>query len=385
MTFERPVYLDYNATTPVDPAVVAAMRPYLEWEFGNPSSAHAYGQAAREAVEHARRQVAELLGAEPEEIVFTGGGSEADNLALCGVAFSQRDRGRHMVTTAVEHPAVLHTCRYLQRRHGFAVTVLPVDGTGLVDPDEVRRAIRSDTILVSVMNAQNEVGTVQPVAEVAAVTRERGVALHTDAAQSAGKVPVRVGELGVDLLAMTGHKLYAPKGVGALFVRSGLTLEPLIHGAGHEGGRRAGTENVAGIVGLGKACALARKHLVEDTTRLRGLRDQLSRRLEAAIPGLRLHGHPERSLPNTLNIGVPGVEGDELLAAAPGIAASTGSACHAGRAEPSAVLMAMGLPEKEALTAVRLSLGRFTTEDDVHRAADVLIVAAAELGASRRQ
>ena len=383
MPSERPIYLDYNATTPVDPDVFAAMRPYLEQDFGNPSSGHAYGQVAREAVGHARRQVAELLGAQPEEIVFTGGGSEADNLAICGVALARRDQGRHIVTTAVEHPAVLNTCRYLQRRHGFALTVLPVDGTGLVDPDDVRRALRDDTILVSVMHAQNEVGTLQPVAEVAAVARERGIALHTDAAQSVGKVPVRVCDLGVDLLAVAGHKLYAPKGIGALYVRSGLMLEPLIHGAGHEGGRRAGTENVAGIVGLGRACALAREYLEEGEDRLQGLRDELWGRLAAAIPGLRLHGHQERRLPNTLNVGVPGVTGEDLLAAAPGVAASTGSACHAGRTEPSGVLLAMGLGPAAALTAVRLSLGRFTTEQDVRGAADLLIEAVTTLCKAR--
>ncbi len=385
MPTERAIYLDHNATTPVDPAVFAALRPYLETEFGNPSSGHEYGQAAREAVEHARRQVAELLGADPTEIVFTGGGSEADNLAICGVAFSQWDRGRHIVTTAVEHPAVLNTCRYLQRRHGFTVTVLPVDQTGLVDPDDVRRALRDDTILVSVMHAQNEVGTLQPLADIAAVVRERGVLFHSDAAQSAGKVPVAVKDLGVDLLAVAGHKLYAPKGVGALYVRNGLTLEPLIHGAGHEAGRRAGTENVAGIVGLGKACALARKHLHAEALRLQGLRDGLWRRLAGGIPGVRLHGHPERRLPNTLNIGVAGVAGDDLLAAVPCIAASTGSACHAGRAEPSGVLLAMGFGPAEALTAVRLSLGRFNTEEDVGTAADLLIAAAATLGKAPRR
>ena len=382
MPTKRPIYLDHNATTPVDPAVFAAMRPYLEAEFGNPSSGHEYGRAAGAAVEHARRQVAELLGAEPAEIVFTGGGSEADNLAICGVAFSQRDRGRHIVTTAVEHPAVLNTCRYLQRWHGFTVTVLPVDRTGLVDPDDVRRALRDDTILVSVMHAQNEVGTIQPVAEIGAVARERGIAFHTDAAQSVGKVPVAVQDLGVDLLAVAGHKLYAPKGVGSLYVRSGLTLEPLIHGAGHEGGRRAGTENVAGIVGLGKACALARKHLDGERHRLRGLRDGLRLQLMAAIPGLRLHGHPDRGLPNTLNVGVPGLAGEAWLAGTPGIAASTGSACHAGRTEPSGVLLAMGMTSEEALTAVRLSLGRFTTEEHVRQAADMLISAATTLAAA---
>jgi cysteine desulfurase len=380
----RPIYVDYNATTPVDPDVFAAMRPYLEREFGNPSTGHPYGHAAREAVEHARRQVAGLLGAQPEEIVFTGGGSEADNLAVCGVAFSQSERGRHIVTTAVEHPAVLNTCRYLQRRHGFAVTVLPVDPTGLLDPGDVRRAIRGDTLLISVMHAQNEVGTIQPVAEIAAVAREHGIAFHTDAAQSVGKVPVRVNDLGVDLLAVAGHKLYAPKGVGVLYVRSGLTLEPLIHGAGHEGGRRAGTENVAGIVGLGTACALARKHLDEEAGRLRRLRDELWGHLAASLPDLRMHGHPERRLLNTLNIGVTGLAGQDLLAATPGVAASTGSACHAGRIEPSGVLLAMGLAAEEALAAVRLSLGRFTTDDDVRKVGEMLIAAATTLAAAQR-
>lgn len=384
MPSDRPIYLDYNATTPVDPAVFAAMRPYLEEVFGNPSSGHAYGRAAHEAVERARRQVADLLGAQPGEIVFTGGGSEADNLAICGVAFSPGEQGRHIVTTAVEHPGVLSTCRYLQRRHGFQLTVLPVDQGGRVDPQDVRRAIRGDTILISVMHAQNEVGTLQPVAEIAAVARERGITFHTDAAQSVGKVPARVDDLGVDLLALAGHKLYAPKGVGALYVRSGRTLEPLIHGAGHEHGLRAGTENVAGIVGLGQACALARQHLAAEGARLQRLRDALWSRLEAGIPGIRSHGHREHRLPNTLNVGVPGVTGEAWLAAAPGLAASTGSACHAGRTEASGVLLAMGYPAAEALTAVRLSLGRFTGEDDIAQVADLLIAAATTPGGAAR-
>jgi len=377
MPSERPVYLDYNATTPVDPAVFAAMRPYLEAEFGNPSSGHEYGRTARDAVVEARRQVALLLGAAPEEILFTGGGSEADNLAIVGLALTRLDRGRHIVTSAVEHPAVAGACRHLQRWFGVEVTAVSVDGAGLVHPDDVRRAIRADTILVSVMHAQNEVGTLQPVAEIAAVARDAGVAFHSDAAQSVGKVPTRVGELGVDLLAVAGHKLYAPKGIGALYVRSGIVLEPLIHGAEQERGLRAGTENVAGIVALGKACALAGAELQGGDARLRALRDELFSRLAAAIPDLRLHGHPERRLPNTLNVGVPGVSGAALLAEAPGVAASTGSACHAGRAEPSGTLLAMGLSPEEALTAVRLSLGRFTTQEDVWRAADALAAAGA--------
>jgi cysteine desulfurase len=376
MPSERPVYLDYNATTPVDPAVFAAMRPYLEAEFGNPSSGHVYGRAARDAVDRARRQVADLLCAAPEEIVFTGGGSEADNLAILGCALAQLDRGRHIVTSAVEHPAVVAACRYLQRWHGFEVTAVPVDGTGSVDPDDVRRAIRADTILVTVMHAQNEVGTLQPVTEIATVAHEAGVIFHSDAAQSVGKVPTRVAELGVDLLALAGHKLYGPKGVGALYVRAGIVLEPLIHGAEQERGLRAGTENVAGIVGLGTACALADTELREGGGHLCALRDDLFSRLAAAIPDLRLHGHPERRLPNTLNVGVSGIAGAALLAEAPGVAASTGSACHAGRTEPSGILLAMGLSREEALTAVRLSLGRFTTEGDVWRAPDARTAAA---------
>jgi cysteine desulfurase len=375
-----PIYLDYNATTPLDPAVVEAMLPYLHREFGNPSSAHAYGKTAHDAVEHARQQVAELLGARPEEIVFTGGGSEASNHALKGVVFAKLHgifgrwaRGAHLITSAVEHPATLQPCEFLKRL-GCRVTVLPVDRHGLVDPAAVRKALDRSTTLVSIMHANNEVGTLQPIREIAALAHERGVPLHTDAAQSLGKVPVNVDELGVDLLTVAGHKLYAPKGVGVLYVRRGVKLEPLIHGAGHEGGRRAGTENVPYVVALGKACALARQSLQEATERLRRLRDHLWQRLHAELgENVVPNGHPERRLPNTLNVNFVGHIGAELLAKVPEVAASTGSACHEGQVTCSPVLQAMGVPPQLARGAVRLSVGRFTTEEEIDRAAAALI------------
>jgi cysteine desulfurase len=368
-----PLYLDYNATTPLDPAVLAAMRPYLELHFGNPSSGHAYGQAAQAGVVAARAQVAALLGCAPDEVIFTGGGSEADNQALIGVALAQRERGDHLITTRIEHPAVLETCRYLERRLGFRVTYLPVDGQGQVDPGAVEAAITPRTILISVMHANNETGVLQPIAAIAAIARRHGVPLHADAAQSVGKVPVNVEALGVDLLAVAGHKLYAPKGVGVLYVRRGTVLDPLVHGAGHEGGRRAGTENVAGIVGLGAACAVAGERLADDLPRLTALRDRLEQ--ELATAGWVRNGYPTERLPNTLNVSLEGAEGEDVLRRAPQVAASTGSACHSGHTEPSAVLLAMGLSRERALGAVRLSLGRWTTAADVEQAAAALIAA----------
>jgi cysteine desulfurase len=309
------VYLDHNATTPIAPEVLDAMRPYLERDFGNPSSAHAYGAAAHEAVVRARSDVATLLGCEPESVVFTARGSEADNLAIKGVALARRGEGDHIITSAIEHPAVLAACRYLQRRLGYRLTLLPVDGRGLVDPDDVRRAIEPGTVLVSVMHANNEVGTLQPIAEIARVARERGIAFHTDAAQSAGKVRVDVDELGIDLLTVTGHKMYAPKGIGVLYVRPGTSLDPLIHGAGHEHGLRAGTENVPYIVGLGAACALAARRLNAGRDRdVVRLRDRLHTALRSAVPGLALNGHPEQRLPNTVNVSFPECDGEDLLA-----------------------------------------------------------------------
>lgn len=388
MTAVTSIYLDYNATTPIDPAVVDAMLPYLRDHFGNPSSTHAYGQTAHAAVETARGQLAALLGADPDEVVFTGGGSEASNLAIKGVClgrprgllgrlFGGRDPDRaHVITTAVEHPATLQPVEFL-RRLGTSVTVLGVDRFGMVDPDDVRKAITPRTRLVTVMHSNNEVGTLLPIKEIAAVCRERGVFVHTDCAQSLGKVPVSVRELGVDFLTVAGHKLYAPKGVGALFVRRGVTVEPLIHGAGHEGGRRAGTENVPYCVGLGVAAEVAVKSLPGAADKLRRLRDRLHQKLQAALgERLVLNGHPEQRLPNTLNVNIAGHVGAEFLAKVPGVAASTGSACHEGKVTQSAVLCAIGVPPEIGKGAVRLTVGRYTTEDEIDRAAELLIAAA---------
>ena len=370
-----PIYLDYNATTPVDPAVVDAVLPFLRDHFGNPSSGHAYGAAARDAVARARRQVAELIGAEPDEIVFTGGGSEASNLAIKGGAFPD-PAAAHVVTTAVEHPATAQPADFL-RRLGAAVTVLAVDRFGMIDPDDVARAVTPRTRPVTVMHSNNETGTLLPVAEIGRALRGRGVLVHTDCAQSLGKVPVDVRELGVDLLTIAGHKLYAPKGVGALYVRRGVALEPVIHGAGHESGRRAGTENVPYIVGLGAAAELARQSLPREADRLRELRDRLHGKLQAALGDrLVLNGHPERRLPNTLNVSFVGHVGAELLARAPGVAASTGSACHEGHVKLSPVLAAMGVDPEVGKGAVRLTVGRYTTTDEVDRAAELLTAAA---------
>lgn len=378
-----PIYLDYNATTPLDPAVVEAILPYLHEHFGNPSSVHAFGKTAHEAVDRARRQVASLLGAEADEIVFTSGGSEASNHALKGAVFAKLRgifgrwaRDARIVTSAVEHPATLQPCEFLKRL-GCRVTVLPVDGHGLVDPDAVRQAIDKKTTLVSIMHANNEVGTIQPIREIARIAHERGVLVHTDAAQSLGKISADVHELGVDLLSVAGHKLYAPKGVGVLYIRKGVILEPLIHGAGHESGRRAGTENVPYAVALGTACRLAQQSLPQATEKLRQLRDGLWDRLQAGL-GHRivLNGHPEKRLPNTLNVNFVGHIGAELLQKVPEIAASTGSACHEGSVCLSPVLQAMGVRPEIGRGAIRLSVGRFTTEEEVERAADWLVRAA---------
>jgi cysteine desulfurase len=377
------IYLDYNATTPIDPAVREAMLPYLGEHFGNPSSTHVYGQTAHAAVDAARRQAADLLGAQPDEIVFTGGGSEASNHALKGVVFAKLRglfgrwaRDAHIITSAVEHPATLQPCDFLKRL-GCRITVLPVDRRGQVDPEAVRKALDRRATLVSIMHANNEVGTLQPIREIAALAHERGALMHTDAAQSVGKLSVNVNELGVDLLSVAGHKMYAPKGVGALYVRRGVKLEPLIHGAGHEAGRRAGTENVAYVVALGTACALAQKALPAATERLRQLRDTLWGRLRSALgEGVILNGHPDQRLPNTLNVNFVGKIGADFLQTIPEIAASTGSACHEGRVTMSPVLCAMGVPPQLGRGAVRLSAGRFTTEDEIERAADAVIKAA---------
>jgi cysteine desulfurase len=379
----KPIYLDYNATTPIDPVVLAAMMPYLEQQFGNPSSTHQYGNTAHAAVEQARHQVAQLLNAHDDEIVFTGGGSEASNLALKGVVFQKLrgwfgrwKRSAHIITSSIEHPATLVPCEFLKLL-GCKITQVPVDGQGLVDPDGVTSALERGTNLVSIMHANNEVGTLQPIREIAASARQRGVLVHTDAAQALGKVPVDVQELGVDLLTLAGHKLYAPKGLGVLYVRRGVKLEPLIHGAGHEAGRRAGTENVPYIVGLGKACELARQALPAATDRLRLLRDRLWDTLLSALDAkVVLNGHPHQRLPNTLNLNFVGHVGSEFLARVQQVAASTGSACHEGKVSQSPVLCAMRVPPEIGKGAVRLSVGRFTTEAEVDQAAVVLTEAA---------
>jgi cysteine desulfurase len=359
----QPIYLDYNASTPIDPAVAAAMRPFLADHYGNPSSGHWAASAAKAALEQARGQVAALLGAHDDEIVFTSGGSEANNLALKGAFFALREKGDHIITTAIEHPAVLEPCRFLERL-GARVTYLRVDGTGRVDPDDLRKAITPRTVLVSIMHANNEVGTIQPIEDCARMAREHGVLFHTDAAQSAGKIVTGVKALGVDLLSIAGHKVYAPKGVGALFVRRGVSLEPLIHGAAHEAGRRAGTESALLAVGLGKACELARDLAPMD--RLRALRDRFWQGLQQQFGnGIVLNGHSTYRLPNTLNVSFVGCSGGEILAQLNGVAASTGSACHSGRIELSPVLKAMGVSAQVGMGAVRFSLGRDTTGDDI--------------------
>jgi cysteine desulfurase len=370
-----PIYLDYNATTPVDPLVADAIEPYLREHFGNPSSSHVYGQKAHQAVEQAREQVAALIGAHADEIVFTGCATEANNLAIRGVARTLGDKGRHLITSAVEHPAVEQPFQLLGDS-GLDVTVLPVDGYGRVDPVHLSDALREDTILVSIMHANNEVGTIQPIEEIAAITGPRGILLHTDAAQSAGKIPVSVDDLGVDLLTLAGHKFYATKGVGALYVRRGTPLLPALVGAGHEAGLRPGTENVPAIVGMGEAARIARGHRVEKRRKMLVLRDKLHNLLVDAIPGILLNGHPEHRLPNTLNISFPGVDGRDLLArAAVNVAASVGSACHEDSEAVSGVLGAMGIDLKRARGAVRLSIGSPTTEAEIDIVAKALIAA----------
>lgn len=359
----REIYLDYNASTPMAKEAVEAMRPFLTEHYGNPSSLHWAGIPARDAVERARGQVSDLLGCDPTEVVFTSGGSEANNHAIKGIFFASRERGGHIITSAVEHPAVLNPCRFLETL-GAKVTVLPVDRFGRVDPDDVRRAITPGTILITVMHANNEVGTIQPVSEIGSIARDAGIYFHTDAAQSVGKISTDADELGVDLLSVAGHKLYAPKGIGALYIREGTRIEPFIHGAGHEGGRRAGTENVLLSVALGAACDVARGWI--GMPQVQELRDRFWERLKETFGDrITLNGHPAERLPNTLNVNFVGRIGAEILGNMPGIAASTGSACHAGAVTLSAVLEAMGVPPEEGMGAIRFSLGRTTTWEEL--------------------
>jgi cysteine desulfurase len=383
---QRRIYLDHSATTPTDPRVVEAMAPYWNECFGNTSSVHAWGQEAATVLERARGVVAGILGCRPMEVVFTACGTEADNLALRGAAWAARKagRGNHLVTTPVEHHAVGHTVEQLRDLFGFEVTFLPVDGHGQVDPDDVAAAIRPDTVLVSVIMANNEVGTVQPMVRIGRVCRERGVLFHTDAVQAAGRLPLEVDEMNVDLMALSAHKFYGPKGVGVLYVRRGVELVPAITGGGHERGYRPGTVNVAGAVGLATALQLAEAERVAEGLRLRRLRDRLIEGVLASVPAVRLTGHPQQRLPHHASFAFRGVEGDSLVVAldVEGFAVSSGAACAEGEAEPSFVLQAMGLPREWGIGALRVSLGRATTEADVEALLEALPPIVAHLRAS---
>ncbi len=375
---DGPIYLDHNATTPVDPAVLEAMLPYLHEHFGNPSSGHVYGRRPRHAVETARAQVADLLGAQPGEIVFTSGGTESNNMAILGVARGRRHRGKHVIASKVEHPAVVEPLRALERE-GFDVTWMDVDHEGRVDPSKVARKIHLETTLVTIMHANNEVGTIQPIREIARIAHARGALVHTDASQSVGKIPCRLDQIGADLLTIAGHKLYAPKGVGALYVRRGIDLPHLLHGAPQEGHRRPGTENVPGIVGLGRAAALAATRLPGCVESVMDLRDRLWHALFASGLDVHRNGGKEPCLPNTLSVGFGGIDAATLLeAVGDQVAASAGAACHAGDVEISPVLRAMHVPERYAKGTIRLSLGHGTTAEDVDAAAKALVEAAKE-------
>lgn len=367
----RRIYLDYNATTPVLATTLAEMEPFFVRHFGNPSSEHVLGRAAAEAIEDAREHVAMMLGAMSGEIVFTSGGTESNNFAIKGLFLRPDQKKRHFVTTRIEHPAISEPARFLKRM-GVDVTLVGCDARGVVDPEAVRDAIRDDTALVSVMHANNEVGAIQPIREIATICRQRGVLVHTDAAQSVGKIPTDVGELGVDLLSIAGHKLYAPKGVGALYVRDGVVLEPLLHGAGHEHGLRAGTEATPSIVGLGSAARLATRELDANRERIAKLRNQLWEQLSAQVDALQWNGQSDNLLPNTLSVNFPRVVARDILARIPELCVSTGAACHSGSTKPSATLTAMGIDEATARGTIRLSLGWLTTPDEIEHAADLL-------------
>jgi cysteine desulfurase len=369
----RRIYLDYAATTPTHPEVVKAMLPYFTEAFGNPSSVYTCGQEAKGAIEEARTNVANFIGAKDEEIVFTSGGTEADNFALKGVAYANKSKGNHIITTTIEHHAVLETCHFLETT-GFRVTFLPVDEYGMVDPDEVRRAITNKTVLISVMHANNEIGTIQPLVEIAKIARETGVYFHTDAVQTVGHIPINVDELGVDMLSMSAHKLYGPKGVGAIYIRKGTKLVSFMHGGEQERGRRASTQNVPGIVGLRKAVDIARKEMNEEAERVRYLRDKLIDGLLTQIEHTCLNGHPTKRLPNNVNVSISFAEGESMCLNLDleGICVSTGSACTSSITEPSHVLLALGLHPLQAHSSLRLSLGKWTTDEEIDRVMEVL-------------
>jgi cysteine desulfurase len=374
-----PVYLDYNGTTPVDPRVIEAMAPFLETEFGNPSSSHWYGIVPKKAVETARRQVAELLGCNPGEIIFTSGGTESNNHAIIGIARAFRAKGNHIITSRIEHPAVLEVCRFLEG-FGFKTTYLPIDEHGLVSVLDVETSIRPQTILITIMHANNEVGTIQPVKEISRIAKARGIVMHTDAAQSIGKIPTFVSTLGVDLLSMAGHKIYAPKGIGALYIRQSVMPEKFCHGAGQEMGLRAGTENVSGIVGLGKACEIAARDLKKSIGHLKMLRDRLQDGLFRELDQIKPNGHPEKRLPNTLSLCFKGLEANRILEEIGlKIAASAGAACHSDTVEISHVLEAMNVPLDWAKGTLRFSVGRMTTVEQIDKAIQVIVHAMKKL------
>jgi cysteine desulfurase len=360
------IYLDHASTTPADPEVVAAMLPWYSEGFGNPSTVYSLGLKSAQAVQQARDSIAQSIGAEPDEIYFTSGGTESDNWALLGTVDAQGKKGRHLVTSTIEHHAVLETMEYLEKR-GYEVTKVPVAGSGLVDPDDVRRALRPDTILVSIMHANNEVGTIQPIAEIGKITREAGVLFHTDAVQTAGKIPLDVNELGADMLSMSGHKFYGPKGVGLMYLRKRTRISPLLHGGGQEKGRRAGTHNVPGIVGMAKALDLATGRMAEDAAREAELRERLWGGLQANIESIYLNGDPTHRLAGNLNVRLDGIEGESmiLMLDMEGICVSSGSACTTGSLEPSHVLLALGIPQESAHGSLRVTLGRSTTDEHI--------------------
>jgi len=371
----KPIYLDYNATSPISKEVADAMRPYLDEHFGNPSSSHIYGSITKKAVEKARKQIANLLNCRESEIVFTSGGTESNNYAIKGIAFAHQAKGKHIITSSVEHPAVIEVCKYLEQQ-GFETTYLPVDGQGLVSVEDVEKAIRPDTILITIMHANNEVGSIQPIAEIGAIAKKHKIFMHTDAAQSLGKIKTDVQELNVDLLSIAGHKLYAPKGIGALYIRNGVSLEKLIHGADHERNLRAGTENVLEIVGLGKACESANIHLGENAAHYQEMRDYLHQLLQKSLPDIHLNGHAEKRLPNTLNLSFPNIEANTLITHMPGVAASAGAACHSSGVSVSQVIKAMNIPMKYAMGTIRFSIGRYNTKEEIKKAAKLIIDAA---------
>jgi cysteine desulfurase len=364
-----PIYLDYNATTPIDKEVANAMKPFLDELFGNPSSSHVFGIRTKKAVDTARNQVAKLIHCSPEEIIFTSGGTESNNFAIKGAAFAHQHKGNHIITSSIEHPAVIEVCKYLAA-NGFRISYLPVDEFGRVDPEILRKAITSETILITIMHANNEVGTIQPIEEIGEIARKQQVIFHTDAAQSVGKIAVDVNQMKVDLLSIAGHKLYAPKGIGALFVRKGVIIEKMIHGADHEMNQRAGTENILEISGLGKACEIALRDLEKNALHMISMRDSLHKSIAESNVDIKLNGHPEYRLPNTLSLGFRGIEANTLLSELTGIAASAGAACHTENIEISSVLRAMHVPEEFAMGTIRFSTGKYTSRNEIQNAVD---------------